>query len=157
MSGPAEALSLLDSAPAAGLRATAAAIRERAQAATDGPWERSPGSEAVIAPEHACEDGHTAAHLTRWYGGWPVCESISDTDREHVLAWQPRTAVLVAALLDRVAGELERCYADRCVRAGDLTEVDIAVLAVARAWLASAADAGGGDRMTTTRPDISWD
>ncbi len=95
------ALELLNTQPAEGLRATAALIRETARAATPGPWEPSPKNEAVIAPE--AETSWLGAE--DWYGGQPVAESLSEADRAHVLAWQPRKVGSGTDLMPLISAE----------------------------------------------------
>jgi len=121
------ALGRLDTQPAEGLRACATLIRETAQAATPGPWEPSPKAEdVVIAPEAVM----SAQAYEILYGGQPVAESLSEADRAHVLAWQPRKVLPVADLLEHTAALIE-------ANSGRFAGVQSSgmVVLIARGWL----------------------
>ncbi len=121
------ALELLDTQPAEGLRACAALIRETARAATPSPWEPSPKAEdVVIAPEAVM----SAQAYEILYGGQPVAASLSEADRAHVLAWQPRKVLPVADLLEHTAALIE-------ANSGRFAGVQSSGMVVlfARAWL----------------------
>ncbi len=121
------------------LRRAAALMRERAQAATPGPWVRSGSS---IETDHECSPGH---------GCWPVGDTYSGTmpdgskqpasliraDAEHIASWHPAVALTVADWL-----EAEAKFCDESPFYADLDTDDERAdflekpLAVARAYLA---------------------
>ena len=87
------------------LRRAAALMRERAQAATPGPWEVAPASEpyfrqpSVLAREQGINEEWVAE-----------CKSERNHGREdaaHIASWSPAVALVVADWLDLIARELE--------------------------------------------------
>ena len=71
------------------LRRAAALMRERAEGATPGPWERDGGwAFAAPAPES-------------WEGPYLIGETYGTrNDAEHITSWHPAVALAVADLLD---------------------------------------------------------
>jgi hypothetical protein len=82
------------------LRAAAALIRERANAATPGPWvttgkaDRYGGLVSLSAPADEEEiDG---------YGGTLIGETLRRGNRAHIASWPPAVAFAVADLIDTI-------------------------------------------------------
>ena len=69
------------------LREAAQLMRQRAQAATPGPWRRSSDGE-LVWPERM---------------GDPVSGSADPADSEHIASWHPGVTVIVADLMEAVA------------------------------------------------------
>jgi hypothetical protein len=108
------------------IRRAAALMRERAQAATPGPWDVM--QDAVLG-QHDCEDPNC----------WLFVADVDHDDEKghanqrHIASWHPAVALAVADLLDTLAVGIESAAADRCENA----YIDeAAVLAVARTCLA---------------------
>jgi hypothetical protein len=103
----------------------AALMRQRAEAASDGPWEAlALGSEgyAVLAERPAEDRRRSRLRVARL--GWEDW----DTDRanaEHIASWPPAVAVAVADWLDAEADAVE----------GLASSLSDYALAVARAYL----------------------
>ena len=72
------------------IRHAAALMRERAEAATPGPWSnrRGPGE-----------------HVVRADSGAPLANTNTRTDRRHISSWHPFVALAVADWLDQTAGD----------------------------------------------------
>lgn len=91
-----------DQTPAHELRAAAAKIRARAEVATEGPWR-------VDHPEYPEKIyGGSHEHIgvvagSRWGGEANVFDN--NDDAYHIALWHPGTALLVAALFDKLAEE----------------------------------------------------
>lgn len=95
----------------------AALLRERADAATDGPYSVTAKSArwgAVVAVDGRCHPAERDG-----YGGRVIGESIREGDREHIMGWTPEMAHSVADLLDLVA--LMRRSLDRVGKASQQT------------------------------------
>lgn len=96
------------------LRRAAALMRERAQAATPGPWHgntpgaRSYGGLVSNAPPTVADllSGRYA-HEQEGYGGTLIAESIKRQNAEHIASWHPAVAVAVADLLVNEANAME--------------------------------------------------
>lgn len=77
------------------IRRAAAAMRERAEAATPGTWMPDPdeevGTAEVIIEEYEC---HEVARISCDFG----------TDAAHIASWHPAVALAVADWLEVVAG-----------------------------------------------------
>ena len=124
------------------LRRAAALMRERAEAATPGPW-RFTDSEAVNdvwdgGMVVVSTDADPIANvLDEWYEPDPG-EPAPINDAEHIASWHPAVALAVADWLDATAAEHESDSgnerADAFFAAFD-TAPDVAALAVARAYL----------------------
>jgi len=116
--------------PAALLRKAAADMRERAQAATPGPWWPVAGVwqtetfAAVIGPEGVAEDAETWLMAT---GRGPVSQ---EADADHAASWHPLVALAVAEWLDAAADTAMRYEAERA-----WMHPDSYALKVARAYL----------------------
>lgn len=108
---------MADQTPADLLREAAELMRQRAQAATVGPWDWA-------------EDGLVWANRL----GDPVSGSTEVEDAEHIASWHPTVALAVAHWLDIQAGGLERGQ--------DHTADTLQALKVARAYLGKEADRG---------------
>jgi hypothetical protein len=107
-----------------GLRQAADAIRKRADAASEGPWEAydlpDPGAgrwQMVGVGIADDEMGHRAEAMFRH-------------DAEHIASWSPETALAVADLLDEIAKHHDRWAISR-----GLQPVARRALAVADAYL----------------------
>lgn len=96
------------------LREAAAKMRERAEAATPGPWAYYEHS--IIRPAEL-KDGRAPSYSAAYHR----------EDAEHIASWHPTVALAVADWLDDEAEWLE---------AGSTAE-DNPALAVARAYLAT--------------------
>ena len=114
------------------LRAAAKLMRERAEAATPGPWEPDPGnnvSDNVRADGRLVIDGGGYARLD---GSKPVVYGAALTaDAAHIASWHPAVAAAVADWLDRFADPVY-CYGP--------VEYDSA-LNIARAYLGTSGEA----------------
>ncbi len=92
--------------PVETLRAAARLMRERAQAATPGPWDR--------AEDVALGRGHEGNFLANWQGeylrgvGDTGDGAQADADAVHIASWHPAVALAVADWLDRYAGVTDR-------------------------------------------------
>ncbi len=110
------------------LRRAAKLMRERAEAATPGPWERPLDvrhKNAVIA---ALPDGEEGS-----YRDGMIPAGFASRDLEHIASWHPLVALAVAGWLDEVAAD---CHENLDAWVED------AALAVARAYLG---ETGSGD------------
>ena len=116
--------------PAALLRKAAANMRERAQAATPGPWWPVAGIwqaetfAAVIGPKGVPEDAETWLMAT---GRGAVCQ---EADADHAASWHPLVAAAVAEWLEASAEHAERAESE-----GASIHPDSYALKVARAYL----------------------
>lgn len=112
------------------LREAAAKMRERAEAATPGPWEARHGGYSWIAlydDEDSIPEGESLPSFEP--GG-----SATPADAEHIASWHPAVALAVADWLERAADEPWCC--DECKFGPDHPEnVAHGALAVARAYL----------------------
>jgi hypothetical protein len=81
------------------IREAARLIRQRAEAATPGPWEVE-GSRSIVGPEGMKPKlaGHVVCSVGAWDRGVP-----SEADAEHIASWSPDKALPVAALLESLA------------------------------------------------------
>lgn len=103
------------------LRRAAALMRERAEAATPGPWATGRSSDDMPA-------------FVRKPGWWVIASRTDDGDAHHIASWQPLVALAVAEWLDHEAEMHEMEY--------DTTHA----LAVAGAYLGSTnVRSAGGD------------
>lgn len=119
-----------DGHPAPVLRRAAALMRERADAATRGPWRVSylegvllcvdgaPGTDHMVAEPYLCGDKRH--------------EGRQEADAEHIASWHPGVAVTVAAWLDDEAEEAEDSITQRVDREADLG--DLGCLQCRQAW-----------------------
>jgi hypothetical protein len=73
------------------IRQAARLVRQRAEAATKGPWTAHP--DGLVWPERL---------------GDPVSGSTEPEDAEHIASWHPGVALPVAALLNAIADDMER-------------------------------------------------
>ncbi|MFF0822508.1 hypothetical protein ACFYUR_19265 [Micromonospora haikouensis] len=88
------------------LREAARMIRERAAAATPGPWQATDNL-CIDAP--AGYRGRVVASVGAHEGGWP-----STADAQHIASWNPIVALAVADWLDAEAN-----LHDSAAQAGD--------------------------------------
>lgn len=119
------------------LREAAALMRERAEAATPGPWKqgeaRSQGRAAQVLGVHSLvyNDRQSVALI-------PGFKSDRKPDAAHIASWHPDVALAVADLLDSAAKWLLPCDKP-CWEQGIEGCIDCEVyspaLAVARAYL----------------------
>ena len=87
------------------LREAAALMRQRAEAATEGPWSLTYISEAAVPSQHAvdrhyvmgCFDGNPKNPT----GPAAMCEFPADAD--YIASWHPAVALAVADWLDNAA------------------------------------------------------
>ncbi len=117
------------------LREAARLMRERAEAATDGPWTvDDPGmgrTKEIFGPIGALPG------LGRQL---PVAERVFGRDAKHIASWHPTVALVVADWLDAVATRIEEIH-DALPFSARLTLDSLNVtaaeqaLAVARAYL----------------------
>lgn len=107
------------------LRRAAALMRERAQAATAGPWSLVPGAANVW---HFPEEGAPAVVVKA------IGRAVGMSDAEHIASWHPAVALAVADWLD-VAADSPTCICDCHLADGDPHCEHSAALAVARAYL----------------------
>lgn len=93
--------------PSAVLRATAATIRERANAAFGPRWEVHLKSDEddFLTPEVQDAKGVTVAECTTYDLGSPWEQGRHDA--EHIASWDPTVALAVADLLDMAADEYQ--------------------------------------------------
>lgn len=103
------------------LRRAAALMRERAEAATPGPWR----------PYTTGGWGHGNYVTTDDLSGVAMQYALvwRPTDAEHIASWHPAVALAVADLLDNTAGHVE--YTGATEASEDVRDA----LAVARAYL----------------------
>lgn len=113
------------------LREAAALMRERAEAATPGPWFVPDADDEYVGPADVVGDGEPGERYI-------ICEH-AGCDATHIASWDPAVALAVAKLLDDTAETWEMCDLDALFRRSAHT---IAVtytrdhaLAVARAYL----------------------
>lgn len=88
------------------LREAAAFMRERAEAATPGPWAVGHNYGATVSPsvtEHPSTGGIGGADDIEAYGGYLIGESMTRANIAHVAAWHPAVALAVADWLDEAA------------------------------------------------------
>lgn len=120
------------------LRRAASLIRERAGAATPGPWVRSGSS---IETDHGCSPNHDCWPVGDTYSGMKPDGStyprdLNRADAEHIASWHPAVALAVADWLDAEAeshrADLVGPFPSECCRMGQ-------ALAVARAYLGESA------------------
>lgn len=93
------------------LRRAAAAMRERAEAATQGPWRQQPiegpgrpRADVRGLPENTTYDHRGDAVATAEDSSFGACLT---TDAEHIASWHPAVALAVADWLDEAADEAE--------------------------------------------------
>jgi len=111
------------------LHHTAALIRERAQAATPGPWtlwDRGVGWEIPELPD--VHDGTT----------------FTQADATHIASWHPDVALAVADLLDEVAEDIAGAFSPNAY--AEANEYARRALTVARAYLADPATPASPER-----------
>lgn len=104
------------------LRSAAAKIRERAEAATPGPWFVPGADDEYVGPADVVGDGEPGDRYI-------ICEH-AGVDAEHIASWHPAVALAVADWLEHEAGYV-----------GEGLECDgttAHALAVARAYLNTA-------------------
>jgi hypothetical protein len=105
------------------LRQAAAKMRERAEAATPGPWIPLGQSIAVEGERCNCGVSGEAAAL---YGHEPMCRlegpivQADVSDIEHIASWHPAVALLVAKILTHEADIEEQYGAPASTLAVDL-------------------------------------
>lgn len=114
--------------PAETIRQAARLMRERAEAATPGPW-------AVAEPTE--REGHRVGTADErdwvaWTGD--LEEEFSPADAANIASWHPLVALAVAEWLDNEAASAELCT-DARDTAGVLGLPDTHAVAVARAYL----------------------
>ena len=118
------------------LRRAAALMRERAEAATPGPWVRSGSS---IETDHECSPSHDCWPVGDTYSGMKPDGStyprdLNRADAEHIASWHPAVALAVADWLDAEAeshrADLVGPFPSACCRMSQAR-------AVARAFLGS--------------------
>jgi hypothetical protein len=116
--------------PAEQLRTAAKLMRERAEAATPGPWETSGRAVEQSAGDYADVIGREVDCMTYCYGGTPVLPVKADA--EYIASMHPVVALAVASWLEAAAG----C---KCGPFDDHGDLAAAALAVARAYLGTPA------------------
>ena len=92
------------------LRRAAALMRERAEAATPGPWaweppsgeKRPQGDESLVTAYVPDGDEHPATVLYGWGYDASGIDG-KDADRAHIASWHPAVALAVADWLDHAA------------------------------------------------------
>ena len=119
------------------LRRAAALMRERAEAATPGPWVRSGSS---IETDHECSPGHDCWPVGDTYSGMKPDGStyprdLNRADAEHIASWHPAVALAVADLLDGEAAHFQHNYPPRQHRDDELDTGLRRAFTVARAYL----------------------
>ena len=93
----------LNESPAATLRRAASLMRERADAASPGPWHQMcMGSEGCSV----INDGHLRERKHVSFSGRKEWKA-DHADAVHIASWGPVPALAVAALLDRIAWMVE--------------------------------------------------
>ena len=99
------------------LRRAAALMRERAEAATPGPWSnrRGPGE-----------------HIVRHDSGAPLANTNTRADRRHIASWHPVVALAVADWMEALVRAVERSGVAHYPEPASIHD---AALAVARAYL----------------------
>ena len=118
--------------PAAELRAAAKAIRERARAATPGPWRPVAGIygaetfAAVIGPEGKAEDAGT------WLMATGHGAASQEADADHAASMHPLVGAAFADLLDAVSHVVDGATAEE---ADGLPAACRAAVTAARAYL----------------------
>lgn len=118
------------------LRRAACLMRERAEAATAGPWTAKDPWACVVAPADTPVAKHSPRNDAREieaYGGLLIGESIIKADREHIASWHPAVALAVADWLEDTALGIESAFAPSLYEQSR-PNVQCA-LAVARAYL----------------------
>ena len=113
------------------LRRAASLMRERAEAATQGPWlldSIENGEHGLFLP-----DGRGPEHERLGCGGSQIAGWMTDFNATHIASWDPAVALAVATWLDSHADihALRTCD-ERLI-------VPCPALAVARAYLGGAA------------------
>jgi hypothetical protein len=120
--------------PAETIRRAAALMRERAEAATPGPWLgvmgmfKDGGWPCVIAAQGDREDAQT------WLMGAGNNDSAREANATHAGSWHPLVALAVADVLDNEAHAAELLGED----ADAINLPDARILKVARAYLGEA-------------------
>ena len=128
---------MADLSPAAELRQAAKLMRERAEAATEGPWAwEATGEKDNSWAVGLVQDEAGSTLVGRIEAGEGividgVCEGIGGRlpDAEHIAGMHPGTALAVADLLDATS----TC---ECEEDDDHADIKQAALAIARAYLA---------------------
>lgn len=128
------------------LRRAASLMRERAEAATEGPWRFEPEGDSECGEPGCCSD-YWENRI--WGGGVVIAEShlTSGPDSTHIASWHPAVALAVAKAMGDVAHawEIADESADGWVYDADDNHyrfdetVDGGWLAVARAYLGESA------------------
>jgi hypothetical protein len=103
------------------IREAARLMRQRAEAATPGPWGLE-GSRSIVGPEGMKPKlaGHVVCSVGAYDRGVP-----SEADAEHIASWHPGVALAVAALLNSLAD----------LYAAGIAEPQPLPLAIVRAYL----------------------
>ena len=119
------------------IRRAAALMRERAEAATPGPWSQHTAEAAADTVIFAGREWVTNIENCPSIGehmrtpGGSICTDQALPNGEHIASWHPAVALAVADLLERSART-------KFVTFGGGLHVDQDALAVARAYLGEA-------------------
>ena len=89
----------MSESPAATIRRAAALMRERAQAATEGPWEHPLPNEVTFG-YHQDGSRHTATWIATTDAGDEIGEDGENANAEHIASWHPVVALAVAEWLE---------------------------------------------------------
>ena len=119
------------------LRRAAAAMRERANAATRGPWRVDPRTGEVQTTETQSQhlDGRIDQYSDRWY---ITCDhegltpSVDEYNAAHIASWHPDVARAVAQGLEQAARIWDDDMAEKF---GEHNLRDYPWLVIARAYL----------------------
>lgn len=123
------------------LRRAASLMRDRAEAAADGPWEACAlGSEGYAVLGDRPAEGRRRSRLRVARLGWEDWDT-DKADAEHIASWHPAVAPAVADLLDALAKRVDAiCDATPTPEFGERVALESLsgypdALAVARAYL----------------------
>lgn len=126
--------------PAEELRAAAKVMRERAQAASPGPWETCGRGVEQTAGDYADVLGQEVSCLSYCYGGAPIGPKQADAD--YIASMHPGIALAIADWLDEEAAEYEALDAGaQAFLAGDKGGDVAPAIAVARTYLGTKEEA----------------
>lgn len=93
--------------PAETMRRAAAQMRERAEAATPGPWKHAPGSWLGETYAAVLDTGGIPQDPTTWLMATGRGGPSREADAVHAASWHPLVALAVADWLDREAALLD--------------------------------------------------
>jgi hypothetical protein len=116
------------------LREAAALMRERAEAATEGPWSTyvDPHDDPIVVDQYGLGVQSAVTYDVVCYSG-----QVYSRDAEHIASWHPAAALAVADWLEATAAENNSPEDSALGFLNFITADSHAALAVARTYLGS--------------------